>query len=135
VILAAMVACATHKLPTATIHVDGHPVRVEVAADPEARARGLMYRDALPPDDGMLFVYPTEELRSFWMKDTRIALSIAYADRAGRIVHITDMRPLDLSQVPSVQPAMYALEMNQGWFDAHDVAVGDFLTKLPAPAE
>lgn len=68
------------------------------------------------------------------MKDTKIPLSIAYLDAAGVIVRIADMKPLDTTAVPSEKPAMYALEMNQGWFAKHDVAVGDKVTDLPAPS-
>ena len=75
----------------------------------------------------MLFVYADEEARSFWMKNTLIPLSIAYIDSEGRIVDIQDMNPLD-DEPPhyvSAEPARYALEVNQGFFEERGVKVGD----------
>lgn len=123
-------ACAG-SLPTTTLQVDGHPVRAEVAANEGDRARGLMFRDHLAKDGGMVFVYPDQALRRFWMKDTRLPLSIAFADRDGVIVWIADMEPFDTDTTSSMLPAMYALEMNQGWFAAHDVQKGDQIQNLP----
>lgn len=127
----ALGACGGPKLPVVSIVVDGRTVDVEIAANPADRAQGLMHRDALAADDGMLFIYPDEAPRQFWMKDTRIPLSIAYADAKGRIVHIADMAPFDTTPVPSLYPATYALEMNKGWFAANGVEVGELITSLP----
>jgi uncharacterized membrane protein (UPF0127 family) len=102
-------------------------VRVEVADDFYERARGLMYRTALGEDRGMLFVFQKEQPLSFWMKNTRIPLSIAYIDSKGRITDILDMKPLD-DKPPnyvSSEPVQYALEVNQGFFDKRGVKVGD----------
>ncbi|MDP2314593.1 MAG: DUF192 domain-containing protein [Pseudomonadota bacterium] len=133
-VLLLTLACAGAKANEVTLTVKGHAITVEVADEPAERSIGLMYRDDLPSDHGMVFVYPDTKERSFWMKDTRVPLTIAYVDSAGIIVHLADMTPLDTSSVPSVKPAMYALEMRQGWFAAHDVAVGDTLTGLPKPS-
>ena len=129
-----LLACAATHAPTLTLQVGSTPLRVEVADDPAERARGLMYRDALGRDEGMVFVYPDEQERSFWMKDTRIPLSIAFLDAGGRIVHLADMKPFDLDGTPSGAPAMYAIEVNHGWFAAHGVTTGDRVTGLPGPA-
>ena len=129
-----LAACA-HTLPTASIEVDGHPVTVEVADDEATRQNGLMNRDHLGADAGMLFVYPDEQVRGFWMKDTRIPLSIAFATRSGHIVRIADMKPFDRTRVSSLAPATYALEMNRGWFAAHGVEEGDVIRGLPKPPE
>lgn len=107
------------------IRVAGIEVMVEIADDDEERSRGLMHRESLPEDQGMLFVYTEERTLSFWMRNTLIPLDIAYIDREGRIVDIQQMEPQDSTTHPSAAPAMYALEMNQGWFEAHDVKVGD----------
>lgn len=130
-ILSLFFGCQGGTLPTATITVKDRRVDVEVADDESERALGLMYRDRLGEDAGMLFVYPSAQERSFWMKDTRIPLTIAYLDADGRIVHLADMKPLDTSPVPSGKPAKYALEMNKGWFARHDVKVGDTVGNLP----
>ncbi len=102
-------------------------VRVEIADDSFERARGLMYRTALGENRGMLFVYGSESRLSFWMKNTLIPLSIAFMDAKGRIVDIQDMKPLDDDppSYVSAEPAMYALEVNQGFFEERGVKVGD----------
>lgn len=112
-------------LPETTIRVAGISVTVEVADTEEARQRGLMNRESLPEDRGMLFVYPEERRLSFWMRNTAIALDIAFIDRSGRIVDIQEMEPYDEETIASREPAMYALEMNRGWFEAHGVTPGD----------
>jgi uncharacterized membrane protein (UPF0127 family) len=124
-------ACGGTKLPTATLVVDGHPVQAEIATTYAARQQGLMHRDALPADTGMLFVYKDETVRRFWMKDTRIPLSIAFANRHGEIVRIEDMAPFDTHSVTSLVPATYALEMTRGWFAEHGVEKGDKITGIP----
>lgn len=123
--------CKSGELPVRTIQVGGHPLQVEVVSTPETRAKGLMHRDDLPADRGMLFVYPQEQPLGFWMKNTRVPLSIAFADRHGTIVRIADMTPFSLDRVPSLYPAMYAVEVNQGWFRERGVEKGDKITGLP----
>ena len=119
----------------AQLTLGGINVVVEVASPPRERATGLMGRASLPPDSGMLFVYPDEAERSFWMKNTPLPLSIAFMDTQGRIVHITDLRPLDERPVSSLRPTMYALEMTQGWFEAHGVKVGQSVAGLPKASD
>lgn len=110
---------------TARIQVAGHPVTVEIADTPELRERGLMHRDSLPEDHGMLFVYPESRILSFWMVNTRIPLDIAFIDRNGVIVDLQTMEPRSDELHVSSQEAMYALEMEAGWFEDHEVQVGD----------
>jgi uncharacterized membrane protein (UPF0127 family) len=105
-------------------------VRVEIADSYFERARGLMYRKKLAENRGMLFVYGEEAERSYYMKNTFIPLSIAYMDSEGRIVDIQDMEPLDETSHPSAEPAQYALEVNQGFFEERGVEVGD-MAQLP----
>jgi uncharacterized membrane protein (UPF0127 family) len=112
-------------LPTIRLSVGGESVKAEIASTDAQRARGLMYRRSMGRNHGMLFVYPSPEPLSFWMKNTYLPLSIAYIDKRGRIVHIEDMKPLTTTSHPSPKPVPYALEMNQGWFEAHGVKVGD----------
>ena len=118
----------------ATLHVGGRTITVEVADTPQARALGLMGRGSMGPDNGMLFVYPDEAQRSFWMKNTILPLSIAFVSKTGSIVHLADMDPLSERAVPSVHPTMYAIEMNRGWFETHGVKVGQRVGGLPEPA-
>lgn len=114
------------ELPTATISIKGHILTVELAATPTARACGLSHRDDLPENHGMLFIFPDVRPRTFWMKDTLIALSIAFLDDAGKILSIQNMTPMQTAeQYHSSGPVKYALEVNQGWFTRHGLDVGD----------
>ena len=119
------------QLPVDWLTVAGHRITVELARRPEEQHRGLMFRESLPPDHGMLFVFPADDVQEFWMRNTVIPLSIAYADASGRIVRIADLEPLDERPVTSIAPARYALEMHRGWFAAHGVAAGDRITEIP----
>ncbi|HXF36437.1 MAG TPA: DUF192 domain-containing protein, partial [Actinomycetota bacterium] len=103
-------------------------LRVEVADAPAERARGLMGRERLPADAGMVFLFPRPTRAGFWMKDTLIPLSIAFWDEGGRIVAILDMEPCRRDPCPLYRPeAAYvgAVEANRGFFQRHGVEVGD----------
>jgi len=112
------------------INVAGIELEVEVATTFEEHILGLMYRDKLEENDGMLFVFPREKVLSFWMKDTRIPLSIAFIKEDGRIIQIESMKPYSLDTHVSKEKARYALEMNEGWFRVHNVREGDTV-KIP----
>lgn len=111
--------------------VGNQKITVEVAATAADRSRGLMHRESLPDDHGMLFVFPRERVLTFWMKDTPLPLSIAFADSGGRIVRIADMEPLSATPVSSGGPARFALEMERGWFERRGVLVGDSIARIP----
>jgi uncharacterized membrane protein (UPF0127 family) len=118
-------ACPLH-LPTATISIKGYTLTAELATNPAARACGLSHRDELPENHGMLFIYPDLRPLSFWMKDTKIFLSIAFFDDSGHIFSIQDMTPMQADRkYHSPRPASYAIEVNQGWFSRHGIDVGD----------
>jgi hypothetical protein len=114
-----------------SVNVDGFPVQVEIANTPFLRNRGLMFRESLPRDRGMLFSFPDEEVQSFWMKNTLMPLSIAFIDRDGVIVNIEKMRPHDLNNVSSACDVPYALEMNEGWFDTMGINPGCKVSGIP----
>ena len=131
----ALAACAhSTALPTVELTLNTHTLTVELADDPDERHLGLMHRKSLPEDHGMLFVYPGEAPRSFWMKNTPLPLSIAYLSREGVILNVEDMTPLSVEGVPSAGAAMYALEVNRGWFEQNGVKPGDRVQGLPGPA-
>jgi uncharacterized membrane protein (UPF0127 family) len=109
------------------VSVGGIPISVEIADTPALRERGLMHRDSLPANHGMLFVYADEQMRSFWMRNTKIPLDIAFIDRNGTIVNIEQMEAQTDENTVSNAPAMYALEMSLGWFEANGVGIGDRL--------
>jgi uncharacterized membrane protein (UPF0127 family) len=113
-------------LPTAAISIKGHTLTVELAATPAARGCGLSHREELPQNQGMLFIFPEAGPQTFWMKDTRIPLSIAFLDDSGKIINIQDMVPMQTDvRYHSSGPAKYALEVNQGWFKRNGIEAGD----------
>jgi uncharacterized protein len=102
-------------------------VRLEVAADPAARARGLMGRREVPEGTGMVFLYPTEVTESYWMKNTLVPLSIAFVAADGRVVSVAEMTPCRADPCPSYAPAgpyRYAVELAAGAFGAAGVGAG-----------
>ncbi|MBP1717722.1 MAG: hypothetical protein H6Q43_1160 [Deltaproteobacteria bacterium] len=106
-------------------------IKAEVVRTEPEKARGLMFRQKLGRDEGMLFVYEKEERLSFWMKNTPLPLSIAFLDKSGMIVDIQDLVPFSLQTHVSAFPAQYALEVNQGWFKANGISIGDTVTLPP----
>ncbi|MCJ7640950.1 MAG: DUF192 domain-containing protein, partial [Desulfobacterales bacterium] len=112
------------KIP---VYLKNREVWVEVPKTPQERAQGLMGRRHLGENEGMLFIFETEDYHSFWMKNTLIPLSIAFIDREGKVVRIVDMEPLSLESHPPPRPILYALEMKKGWFSTNGIRVGDVL--------
>lgn len=116
--------------PTVSIRTDTGTVtvRVEVARTPEAWSRGLMGRQTLAGNTGMLFVFPDDTVRTFWMKDTFIALDVVFADATGTIVSVRTMTPCVREPVcPTYEsgvPARYALEVAAGFAQRHGIKIG-----------
>ena len=109
--------CASARTPW--VDLAGKRYSVEVAATDAQRERGLMFRDSLPADHGMLFVHDREEPQAYWMKNTHIPLDILYFDSARRLVsQQRDVPPCTLGDAcppyPSIAPARYVLELNAG---------------------
>lgn len=119
-----------HKPPTLpSITIDGVKLKVEIVQDVESRQHGLMNREELPENQGMLFVFESTRILSFWMRNTFIPLDIAFIDDAGKIVDIQRMEPLDESKsYTSAAPALYALEVNAGWFAKNTIKVGGMVS-------
>jgi uncharacterized protein len=99
----------------------------EIALTPAQREQGLMYRKELKDGEGMLFVFESDQVLSFWMKNTLVPLSIAYISHDGKILEIYDMQPQNLDPVRSSRSVRYALEVPQGWFGRSGLAPGDRL--------
>ncbi len=110
-------------------------IRVEIAANPAARQKGLMQRESLGPDEGMLFVYPRVGVLAIWMRDTLVPLDVGFFDQEGRLLNWISMEP-DGGRVihRSRGLALYALEMNRGWFEQQGIGEGAQL-RLPYPIE
>ncbi len=141
-ILLTMSAWAEIPVRQALILDDGqqqHELHVEIARTAAQRARGLMERDALPAEAGMLFVYDSEQSGSnaYWMYKTRIPLDIAFIDSQGVIRSLRTMSPCrstssrECPVYPAGAPFRAALETNAGYFAAHDIAVGDRIELAP----
>ena len=119
--------------PRVVIETDAGEVEVavEVADDDQERELGLMNRESLPADAGMLFVFEEDSSGGFWMKNTLIPLSIAFADSGGTILRILDMEPCEADPCEIYDPGVFymsALEVNRGAFDRLGVEEGDRLT-------
>jgi uncharacterized protein len=121
-----------HLVATATFHTsDDGEVRTSflTVADTEAeRQAGLMGRTSLARNGGEVFVFDGRVQTAFWMKDTKLPLSIAFWDASGRVVDVQEMEPCTSDPCPvyeSSAPYTHALEMNAGWFDQHGVKIGD----------
>ena len=126
VFLAILLSCnalRTQRLKQIEVKLGPHTLLVEVAVTQRERNRGLMFRTSLGENEGMLFVFPRPaRTLSFWMKNTLIPLDVGYFDDQGFLIEVVPMAPEpgkaddDLKTYPSSEPAVYALEMEQGWF-------------------
>jgi uncharacterized membrane protein (UPF0127 family) len=128
-LLPAAAAAATPMLLPLTVR--GHTLNVEVVATQAAMAKGLMYRDSLPADQGMLFIEPVARRLSFWMKNTKIPLDIAFLTDDGLILQIEPMTPLDETPILAHYAVRLAIETNHGWWAKNGVKVGDRVSGLP----
>ena len=122
-------------LPTVQLSIGAHKLLAEIAATEEHRSTGLMHRFSLAPDQGMLFVFDAARPLSFWMRNTHVALSIAFIDAKGGILNIEDMAPLNERSTWSTGPALYALEMRKGWFAQKGITAGMLVAGLPPNAD
>ncbi len=104
------------SLQTTELYVGMHRLVAEVASSPADRATGLMWRESMPQNHGMLFVFQNHAIHCFWMRNTFIALSIAFLRDDGTIVNIEQMQPQQLDNHCPAEPVRFALEVNQGWF-------------------
>ena len=121
---------AQPTLPMVTLQAGIHLVKAEVANTPKTRQIGLMFRESLAPNHGMLFVFREKAGHCFWMRNTLIPLSIAFLDDDGTIVNIEDMAPRSEDSHCPKRPVRFALEMEQGWFGKRGLAAG---AKLASP--
>ena len=108
-----------------------HNINAEVAATPEQREIGLMFRTSMPAGDGMLFVFERPSKQCFWMKNTLIPLSVAFLADDGSVVNIDDMKPQTLDGHCSTKPVRFVLEMNEGWFGKRGIKAGSRLRGGP----
>jgi uncharacterized membrane protein (UPF0127 family) len=122
---------STSPLMLIRLRIGGHLVRAEVANTEETRARGLMFRQHLETDRGMLFIFNETAGHCFWMRHTKIPLSIAFIDDYGIITDIKEMQPESMRHYCPTQAGRYALEMNNGWFSRKGIQPGALVNGLP----
>jgi hypothetical protein len=120
------------KLPEVDITIGDVNITVEVADEEAERHLGLMHRDSIPDGRGMIFIFPSEDNLSFYMRSTRVDLDLAYARADGTIFQIERMTAYDLRSVTSREPAKYALEVPAGFLSRSGIRAGD---KLMIPPE
>jgi uncharacterized membrane protein (UPF0127 family) len=129
-VAATTLSAQADPLITYPLRIKKHEVRAEIANTEQDRLRGLMFRDKLAENSGMIFLYPRPEASAMWMKNTRIALSVAFIDANGRILNIAEMEPHSEEAHASSGAAAYALEMNRGWFRKQGIKAGDLVEGL-----
>ena len=131
----ALMLCATpalaQQLPVVQLKAGMHLIRAEVAADFSTRGRGLMHRKSLAPNAGMLFIFDAPAIHCMWMKNTYIPLSVAFLDDKGEIINIADMQPHSEQSHCATRPALYALEMDRGWFATRGIKPGSRVGGIP----
>jgi len=136
--VAALIGCSGEKAPKemtpepqklreVTIQIKDKRLSVELAVTAEEQAKGVMFRDSMPADHGMLFAYRKPEKRSFFMLNCRFPLDIAFIDSDGTITQIEQMEPREAMPTRSKVAVPFVLEMNKGWFERNGVKVGDKL--------
>lgn len=119
------------SLPVTQLNIGVHLIRAEVAIADEDRARGLMFREHLAENEGMVFRFANTRQVCMWMKNTLIPLAVAFIGEDGRIINIEEMQPRTLDPHCANAPARYALEMNSGWFRKRNIRPGTQVDGLP----
>ena len=131
IFLCVLLACSSCKGPDPYVKLNHERFSIELADTQEKRTLGLMFRDSMPEDHGMLFIFPGETRRSFWMKNTRIALDIFYFDSNLTLVSVAENTPPcrtpGCPDYASDGPVKYVLELNAGKAAELGVKAGDVL--------
>ena len=123
------------NFPIISLNAGIHVIRAEVAAREAERQQGLMLREKMGQNEGMVFLFEAPADVCMWMKNTLIPLSVAFIDESGTIVNIEDMQPQTTNSHCAKKPIRYALEMNQGWFKQRNIkpssVIGGLRAKWP----
>ena len=138
--VAALVSCRQRRaaagnppLTSVTMKLGKQSFVLEVAKTAETRERGLMRRDSMEADHGMIFVFRGPQNGGFWMRNTRIPLDIVYVDANGKVLTIKGMKPYEEKGVFSDGEYKWAIELNQGAASGAGLKVGD-VVEIPAGA-
>lgn len=125
------VAQAPQKFPVRQLTAGMHLIQAEVAQTEAERQQGLMFREQMHANEGMVFLFGQPAGICMWMKNTLIPLSVAFLDTEGTIINIEEMKPKTLNSHCATKPAAYALEMNTGWFKQRNIKPGMKIQGLP----
>ena len=121
-------------LPRVQITAGMYLIDTQVAATPQQRSTGLMFRQQMPQGEGMLFVFDRPSEQCFWMKNTLLPLTAAFVADDGTIVNLEDIKPQTTESHCSKEPVRFVLEMNQGWFEKKGIKAGSRLAGKPFSA-
>nr|WP_315472893.1 DUF192 domain-containing protein [uncultured Undibacterium sp.] len=130
----AMITVATaaeSNLKRQQFQIGTHKLHAELARTAEERQLGLMFRESLAENQGMMFQFAQADHYCMWMKNTLIPLSIAFIDEQGKIINIEEMQAKSEQATCAKSKARYALEMNTGWYSQRQVKVGQHVEGLP----
>ena len=130
--LLASPASAQQKFQVIPLTAGMHVIQAELVANDKDRQQGLMFREKMGPNEGMVFVFDAPATVCMWMKNTPLPLSVAFIDETGKIINIEDMKPQTTESHCAKKPVRYALEMNQGWFKQKNVKPGTPIGGLPS---
>lgn len=129
--VAIVLFCTACRAQGPHVELGGETFSVEIADTSEKQRLGLMFRDSMPEDHGMLFIFPNERMRSFWMKNMRMPIDIIYFDEDYRVVsivkHARPCRTTRCPGYPSAGPARYVLELKAGLADELGLETGDLM--------
>ena len=112
------------NLPRTEMHIGMYRIDAQVAHTYDTRQTGLMYRQSMPAQEGMLFVFSQPGVQCFWMRNTVLPLTAAFVADDGTIVNLEDMKPMTETSHCSAKPVRFVLEMNQGWFAQRGIKAG-----------
>ena len=119
------------RLPVTQLTAGMHVIKAEVAATDPQRSQGLMFREQMGANEGMVFLFPEPTDSCMWMKNTPLPLSVAFIDANSTIVNIADMKPHSTDSHCATSKVRYALEMNVGWFAKRGIKAGSRIDGLP----
>jgi uncharacterized membrane protein (UPF0127 family) len=132
ILIVSALICSSCMAEGPWVELKGQRFTVELAETQEKQALGLMFRDSMPHEHGMLFIFPGESIRRFWMKNTRIPLDIFYFNSQLELVSVSENTPPCRTQTcpsyPSTGPSRYVLELNSGKAAELRPKPGDVLT-------
>ena len=119
------------RFPVTELNAGMYVIKAEVASTDAQRQQGLMFREKMAANEGMIFIFPQPAGICMWMKNTPLPLSVAFIDDKARIVNIEDMKPQTLDSHCAEKNVRYALEMNLGWFKQKGFKAGSTIEGIP----